>query len=153
VYGEDAIVYRSGPATYGAYPTREWAIPLSEMLGTMTQEILEQRRMTASRVSFGATVSRDAAYQWRGTVREFDEVDSPTSVSASVSLAARLVRDADDSVIWSGVAKETQSVGQTRSMEAVVEALSAAAARAITRLADEAAGDLRRLAAAGAPGR
>jgi hypothetical protein len=86
-------------------------------------------------------------------VREFDEVDEPTSVSASVAVAAQLVRIADDSVVWAGAARETQSVAESRKIESVVDALSAAASRAITRLADDAASALRRVSAAGAQDR
>jgi ABC-type uncharacterized transport system auxiliary subunit len=143
-------VYRVDPSSYGAYPSREWAIPLGEMLGAMTQEILQRRALTSGRVAFESPASKNQPYQWRGTVRQFDEVDSPSAVSASVSLAAQLVRVADDSVIWSGVVRETEPVAVSRSIQSVVAALSAASARAIVRLADGAATDLRRLAAAGA---
>jgi uncharacterized lipoprotein YmbA len=153
IYGSGALVYRVGTTSYGAYPSREWAIPLGEMLGALTQEIVQRRGLTSGRVAFDAPDSKNQPYEWRGTVREFDEVDDPTAVSASVSLAAQLVRVADDSVIWSGVVRESQAVVEARRIESVVAALSAAASRAIARLADEAATDLRRLAAAGARGR
>jgi ABC-type uncharacterized transport system auxiliary subunit len=120
------------------------------MLGALTQEIVERRGLTSGRVAFEAPASKNQPYEWRGTVREFDEVDSPSSVSASVSLAVQLVRVADDSVIWSGAARETQPVAVARSIESVVAALSEAASRAVARLADAAASDLRRIAAAGA---
>jgi uncharacterized lipoprotein YmbA len=150
IYGTGALVYRVDPSAYGAYPSREWAIPLGEMLGAMTQDILQRHALTSGRVAFDAPASKNQPYEWRGTVREFDEVDGPSAVSASVSLAAQLVRVADDSVIWSGVVKEVEPVTQARSIQSVVAALSAASARAIARLADGAANDLRRLAAAGA---
>ena len=70
--------------------------------------------------------------------------------TAAVSLTAQLVRVADDSVIWSGSARETEPVPNARSMNAVVVALSQATGRAVARLADDAAAALRRLAAAGA---
>ena len=81
-------------------------------------------------------------------MREFDEVDGPTSVSASVSLAARLIRVADDSVVWSGAAHEVELVAESRNIDAVVAALSSATTRALTRLIDDAAVALRRVAAA-----
>jgi hypothetical protein len=68
-------------------------------------------------------------------------------VSASVSLVARLVRVADDSVLWSGAAHEVEPVAQSRQIDSVVAALSIAASRAIARLVDDAASTLRRLAA------
>ena len=150
IYGSGALVYRVGTTSYGAYPSREWAIPLGEMLGALTKEIVHGRGLTSGRVAYDAPDSKNQPYEWRGTVREFDEVDGASSVAASVSLAAQLVRVADDSVIWSGAVRETQPVMEARSIDSVVAALSAAASRAIARLADEAANDLRRLAAAGA---
>ncbi len=150
IYASGALVYRVGSSAYGAYPSREWAIPLAEMLGSITEGIIRQRSLTSGRVVFDPSSVRRESYEWRATVREFDEVDAPSSVTASVGLAAQLVRVADDSVIWSGSAQEMEPIAQTRSIDAVVAGLSTAAARAIVRLADEAGSAMRRLAAAGA---
>ena len=153
IYGSGAIVYRVGSSAYGAYPSREWAIPLGQMLGAVTEEIVRRHSVTSGRVVYDPEATRREQYEWRGTVREFDEVDAPTSVAASVALGAELVRVADDSVIWSGSAREVEPVKESRSMDSVVAALSVAAARAVAKLTDEAASTLRRLAAAGAQGR
>ena len=153
IYGSDLIVYRVGDARYGAYPSREWAIPLGEMLGTLTERLVRDGHVTAGRVIYNPPATRDEEYEWRGTVHEFEEVDTPGSVSASVSLAAQLVRAADDSVLWSGTASIVEPVRESRSMDSVVAALSMAAAKAITRLADDASATLRRLAASRAPDR
>ena len=150
IYATGMLVYRVGSSAYGEYPTREWAIPLGEMLGSITESIVRQRSLTSGRVVYDPSSVRREQYEWRATVREFDEVDAPSSVTASVSLVAQLVRVADDSVVWSGAAHEMEPIAQTRSIDAVVAGLSTAAARAITRLTDEAALTMRRLAAAGA---
>ena len=150
IYGTGSLVYRVGASTYGAYPSREWAIPLGEMLGSITEGIVRQRALTSGRVVYPPSAVKREQYEWRATVREFDEVDAPSSVTTSVSLVAQLVRVADDSVIWSGAAQEMEPIAQTRSVDAVVAGLSAATARAIARLTDEAGSALRRLAAAGA---
>ena len=150
IYGSGSIVYRVGETTYGAYPSREWAIPLGEMLGSLTEDVVRRRGLTSGSVVFEPVVARRDEYEWRATVREFDEVDSPTSVSAAVTLAAQLVRSADDSVLWSGTAHATESVRESRRMASVVSALSVAAGRAITQLVDEAAAALRGVAASGA---
>lgn len=152
IYASGALVYRVGTSTYGEYPAREWAIPLGEMLASMTEGIARQRALTSGRVAFDPGTRREG-YEWRGIVREFDEVDAPTAVSASVSLSAHLVRVADDSIVWSGSARETEAIAQSRNIDAVVMGLSRAAARAIARLADDAAQAMRRLAAAGAQDR
>lgn len=148
VYGTGSLVYRSGSATYGTYPAREWAIPLGEMLAALTESVARPRAITSGRMTFDPRSTRREEYEWRGAVREFDEVDGPTTVSASVSLAAQLIRVADDSVLWSGAAHEVEPVQESRQMDSVVTALSVAASRAVARLADEAAATLRRLAAA-----
>jgi len=153
IYGSGSIVYRAGEAAYGAYPSREWAIPLGDMLGTMTEMSMRRSGFTSARATTHSGSARRDQYEWRGGVREFDEVDTPTSVSASVALSAQLVRVADDSVVWSGTARETQPVRASRSMDSVIEALSISASRAISRLTDDAASALRRLTAAGAQGR
>ena len=150
IYGSGSIVYRVGEAAYGEYPSREWAIPLGEMLGEMTENVVRARGLTSGTVTFDPTDPRRDDYEWRASVRQFDEVDAPATVSASVSLTAQLVRAADDSVIWSGSANATENVRESRRMESVVSAMSVAAARAVTQLVDEAAAALRGLAASGA---
>jgi ABC-type uncharacterized transport system auxiliary subunit len=147
IYGSGSIIYRVGTASYGAYPSREWAIPLGEML---TEDVVRRRALTSGSVVFDPTGTRGDEYEWRATVREFDEVDAPASVSASVALAAQLVRSSDDSVVWSGSAQVTEPVAQSRKMDSVIAALSVAATRAVARLAEDAAAALRGLAAAGA---
>jgi ABC-type uncharacterized transport system auxiliary subunit len=153
IYGDEALVYRVGATGYGKYPSREWAIPLADMLATRTETIVGARALTSGRVAFDRSAVRPGEYEWRGVVREFDEVDGPASVSASVSLAARLVRVADDSVVWSGAAHEEEAVAESRNIDSVVAALSVATSRALTRLVDDAAATLRRVAAARAQGR
>jgi len=150
IYGSGSIVYRVGTSSYGAYPSREWAIPLGEMLGALTEEIVRRRALTSGEVLFDPAVPRREQYEWRGAVREFDEVDAPNSVSASVSLTAQLVRVSDDSVMWSGSSRDVELVREPRKMESVVSALSIAATRAVTRLTDDAGAVLHRLAASGA---
>jgi len=150
IYGDGALVYRTGASDYGKYPTREWAIPLGEMLAASTETIAGARALTSGRIAFDRTGSRREQYEWRGTVREFDEVDGPSAVSVSVSLSARLVRVANDSVVWSGSSSEVEPVRDARRIESVVDALSAASSRALIRLVEDAASALRRVAAAGA---
>jgi hypothetical protein len=146
-------VYRVGSSAYGVYPTREWAIPLGEMLGAMTETVMEHRALTSGRALFDPALPRRQQYEWRGTVREFDEVDESVSVSVAVTVAAQLVRLADDSVVWAGAARETEAVAESRKIESVIAALSAASSRAIARLTDDASSALRRVSAAGAQDR
>ena len=147
IYGSDLIVYRVGDARYGAYPSREWAIPLGEMLGAITERITRDARLTSGRVVYNPPPGRAGDFEWRGTVREFEEVDAPGSVSASGSLAAQLVRVADDSVLWTGSSSIVEPVRESRSMDSVVAALSTATGKAVARLTEDANATLRRLAA------
>src|SRR4051812_1078341 len=114
IYGDGALGYRVGASDYGKYPSREWAIPLGEMLAARTETIAGASALTSGRIAFDRAGSRREQYEWRGTVREFDEVDAASTVSVSVSLSARLVRVADDSVVWSGSSSEIESVREAR---------------------------------------
>jgi len=153
IYGSGSVVYRVGASAYGVYPSREWAIPLGQMLGAMTESVMRRGAVTSGRVMFDPAVPRREQFEWRGTVREFDEVDEPSSVSVAVSLSAQIVRTADDSVIWAAAIRETERVAEPRKIESVIGALSSTASRAVARLRDDAASTLRRVAAAGAQDR
>src|SRR5438874_121112 len=52
LYGRPSVVYRLNDTEYGAYASREWAIPLSTMLGLLTQDVLGVRALTRGRVMF-----------------------------------------------------------------------------------------------------
>jgi hypothetical protein len=119
----------------------------------MTETVMEHRALTSGRALFDPALPRRQQYEWRGTVREFDEVDESVSVSVAVTVAAQLVRLADDSVVWAGAARETEAVVESRKIESVIAALSAASSRAIARLTDDASSALRRVSAAGAQDR
>jgi uncharacterized lipoprotein YmbA len=153
IYGSGSLVYRVGASAYATYPSREWAIPLGEMIAKLTETVARPRALTSGRIAFDPPSTRREQYEWRGTVNEFDEVDGVSSVSASVGLSAQLVRVVDDSVVWSGTAREVEPVRESQNIDSVVASLSIAATRAVTRLADDAASALRRLAASGAPDR
>jgi hypothetical protein len=69
-----------------------------------------------------------------------------------VALEARLIRSADNVVVWAGEARFEQRVVDSKSMSAVVEALSEVAARAVAQLALDARHALTRVVGAGTPG-
>jgi uncharacterized lipoprotein YmbA len=138
VYGDPQIVYREGETRYGTYPNREWALPLGTMLAGLTMETLRTQPGLAGRVQDGEPSGARRGLRWRGTVREFDEVDRAGLVFAAVRLDARLVRAADDFVLWSGTARAEGQVAESKNMTAVVDSLSSLAATAISRLARDA---------------
>jgi uncharacterized lipoprotein YmbA len=149
VYAGPAIVYRVGDTQYGTYPGREWAVPLGTMLAALTAESLRQGAPAGGahvRDADRAGVGRGLV--WRGTVREFEEVDrgrgrGDAQVSAAVRLDAQLVRASDDSVVWRGEAQAQRTVVPAESMTAVVDSLAAAAGEAVAALVRDAAPAMR----------
>lgn len=137
LYADAAIAYRVGETQYGTYPSREWAIPLGVMLGLATQRALELRPITAGPALFDPPNQRLSRYLWRGTIREFEEVDRESEVWASVALDVQLVRAADDSVLWSGSIRREARVPEG-TMPAIVRTLSALANQGIVDLAEQA---------------
>jgi len=148
VYGDPNIVYRIGEAQYAAYPYREWAIPLSEMLAARTAETLRATPLAAGAVVADAGGERPTqGYVWRGVVREFEEVNRGREAFAAVHLEGTLTRAVDDSVLWRGSSRLERPVAE-RTMTAVVAALSALADSAVAELARGAGEAVRARAAA-----
>ena len=143
VYAGRNIVYRVDDHEYGTYPHREWAIPLADMLGMLTQERLARQPLTAGPALFDPSVARSIEYVWRGTVREFEEADRGRDVFAAVALDVQLVRTSDNSILWSGTQRLERQVQDSRSMEAIVATLSALATEAVDALIRQASGTLR----------
>lgn len=145
IYGDENIVYRVGATDYGAYPNREWALPLSEMLGMMAERVLRQESLGSDAV-FEPRGREQFAYEWRGAVRQFEEVDENRSIRVAVSLEARLLRSGNDSLLWRGERRVEEEVSD-HSMGGIVEAMSRAAHRALTELAQDAKTAVGRVAA------
>jgi len=137
IYGDGNIVYRVGDSEMGAYPNREWAVPLSTMLGMFTEDIFRARPLTRDPAVFDPPSPHAYGYVWRALVRELEEVDRGQHVYAVVRLDARIVRAKDDSVLWSGSARLERPVPQG-TMPAIVDALSQLASDAILQLQDSA---------------
>ena len=153
IYAETGIAYRVGESEYGTYPSREWAIPLSQMLGVLTEGVLRRAPLTTAPALFDPPSLRSQTYVWRGTVREFEEVDRGKAVSAVVRIDAALVRTADDSVVWTGSARREAPV-PAPTMDSVVRTLSSLATDAVASLVADADVALRRSpSAASARGR
>lgn len=136
IYADPQIVYRVGETTYGAYPNREWALPLSTMLADATVALLRNSPGGPARVA-DEEVTGAPELVWRGAVREFEEVDRGDRVFAAVHLEGAVVRAADDSLLWQGSARVERPVPQP-TMPAVVDALSELTTAAIGRLVTQA---------------
>ena len=141
LYGERGLVFRIGSASYGAYPSREWAVPLSEMLGSLTESVLERSPISTEQAVYDPPSRRSHTYIWRATVREFEEVNIGSAVSVAVRLDVKLVRSADDSLVWSGSGRAERPVSQP-TMDNIVGALSDSAIEVIARLSREAIQEL-----------
>lgn len=150
VYGDPNIPYRVSETGYGVYPSREWAMPVSVMLGQLTERVFRARPLSASEAVYSPPSYRTYPYVWRASVRELDEIDRDSSVYAGVTIAARLVRTADDSVVWTGTARREAPV-TTPTMDRIVATLSDLAAATIAQLGDDARAALTHQPGAPAP--
>jgi ABC-type uncharacterized transport system auxiliary subunit len=138
VYEGDNLLWRQGDLEYGFYPNKQWALPLGEMLGRLTESTLRDAPLTSGLVAYDPqTPRRQLAYRWRGTVREFEEVIRERQVYAAVTLDAQLLRASDDSVIWTGSKRLERPVPRA-STHAIVRALSELAAESVRDLAADA---------------
>lgn len=151
IYAEPSIAYRVGDAEYGTYPSREWALPLSQMLGLLTEEVVRRHPLTSDPAIYSPPSLRSQTYLWRGRVRRFEEVDRGKVVSAAVSVDAAILRTSDDSVLWSGSARRERVVAGS-TMADVVRTLSALATEAVEELVADAARSVQRRSAATAGG-
>jgi len=143
IYDDPGIVFRINDVQLRAYPSKEWAIPLRDMLGEATETMLRRSALTAEPAVFDPRSQRSQTYVWRGTVREFEEVDQGNRVLVAVNLEAQIVVAANDSVVWSGSHRVEQAVADpTTSMQRVVEGLSAATADVLSTLIQRARAEL-----------
>lgn len=137
LYSDGNIVFRTGDSEYGLYPSREWGIPLGEMLGLMAENALQRRPLTIGVAVFSPPAGNDLDYVWRGMVREFEEVNRGREVFAAVRLDAQLVRVRDGAIIWRGSSRLERPVPEP-TMHAIVATLSALAVQATETLIEEA---------------
>lgn len=147
LYGEDNIIFRIGDLEYGQYPSRLWALPLGEMLGLIAEASLSRRPITAGQVLYSPRDRDRFEYRWQATVREFEEVNRGDSVFAAVRFDLRLLRTADDSLLWTGSARRERYVARA-TMNAIVGELSRLADEVVAELADAIRGEFRRRASA-----
>ncbi len=134
VYSDPGIVYRLGDSQYGAYPNREWAVPLGEQLGALTERVLTRIPISSEPAVFDPPSRRAQTYIWRGTVRELEEVNRGTEVRAAVRIDVRIVRSLDDSIMWSGSGR-AEVPASAADMPGIVRTLSVLADSVIAEIA------------------
>ena len=149
LYGERGIVYRVGESGYATYLSREWAIPLGEMLGRRTAELMKEKPVMRGGALFDPPTRRSFTHLWRGTVREFEEVNRGNDVFVTVNLEASLIRVDDDSIVWSGAARVERPVPDG-TIEGIVAGLSAATDEVVFALFDSARVSIRQKTTNGA---
>lgn len=137
IYGGQSVVFRIEDTEYGTYPSREWSIPLGEMLGMIAESVLQREPVVSGEVLFDPPSRRGHTYIFRGTVREFEEVNRSRQVFVAVRLEAQLLRASDDSVLWAGQLGSERPVPEA-TMPAIVTALSSLADEVLTALVAEA---------------
>ena len=143
IYDDRGIVFRLDDFQLDSYQRREWAIPLREMLGTITAEALRAKPLTAEPATFDLRSPRSNGYRWRGTVREFEEVNRGNQVLAAVHLEVELIRASNDSVVWRGSERIERAVPEpTKSMKRIVESLSSITGEVLATLIERARAEL-----------
>lgn len=150
LYGQRGIVYRVGESGYATYPSREWAIPLGEMIGRRTADLLNEKPLVRGGALFDPPTRRAFTHLWRGTVREFEEIDRGNDVFVAVNLEASLIRVDDDSILWSGGARVERAVPDG-TMEGIIAGLSAATDEVVFALLDSVKVSIRQNSANGKP--
>ena len=141
IYGGAGIVFRRGDIEYGYYPNREWAVPLGEQLGVVTERVLTRAPLSRDRAVYDPPSRRAQTYIWRGTIREFEEVNRGNQVLAAVRIDVRIVRSVDDSIVWSGSGR-AEGPASSNNMAGIVRTLSALADSVVGDLATRARRDL-----------
>lgn len=148
LYGQRGIVYRVGEAGYATYSSREWAMPLGEMLGRRTADVMQAKPLVRGDALFDPRTRRSFMYMWRGTVREFEEIDRGNDVFVAVNLEASLIRIENDSIVWSGGARVERRVPDG-TMEGIIAGLSGATDEVLFALLDSARVSIRQKSANG----
>ena len=137
LYGDGNIVFRTNEHEYAVYPSREWGIPLGEMLGLIAQSALERAPLTSESAIYDPPPTHDLPYLWRGVVREFEEINRGKEVFVGVRLDAQLIRRTDHVLLWRGSQRIERPVPKP-TMAAIVAELSALATEATDALVAEA---------------
>ena len=121
---------------------------LGEMLGRRTADLVQERPLLRGGALFDPPTRRTFTHMWRGTVREFEEIDRGNDVFIAVNLEASLVRVEDDSILWSGAARVERAIPEG-TMEGIVAGLSAATDEVVFALLDSAKVSIRQKSANG----
>jgi len=137
---QDRIVYFTSNNELNYYQYHRWAEPPVFLVQSALIRHLQGAGLFDNVVPYRAQKGLD--YVLRGRLLAMEEVDGPGGVTARFGLEIELVRQKDNQVVWTGRAGREKSVA-SKSVDAVVEAMGAAANESL----DELAGSLRAAAA------
>jgi len=118
---QDRIVYFTDRHGLNFYHYHRWAEPPAFMVQSALIRRLQGAGLFANVVAYRAQKGLD--YMLRGRLLALEEVDAGTEVSARFGLELELVRQEDAQMVWNG-SHNCQRAVATKSVEAVVEALS-----------------------------
>lgn len=128
---QDRLVYFTGENEMNYYQYHRWAEPPPFMVQSLLIEELRAAGLFDNVVPYRAQKGLD--YVLRGRLLAMEEVDTPGEVSARFGLELELVRQEDARVVWSGH-DSCQRPVPTRTVDAVVEALSGCAGETLSEL-------------------
>lgn len=135
VYREDRLVYRQGAGELDTYHSQRWAEPPTEILEHLVlQALRDSGRFRSVAVQRG---NARGDYVLRGRLENFEEVVAANNLGR-IRLEVELDDTKNAAVLWSHSFSEEEPI-QGKSMEAVVDALQRAAARAVTALSSSVA--------------
>jgi len=144
---QDRIVYFTQQHGLNYYHYHRWAEPPAFMVQSALIRRIQAAGLFGDVVPYRAQKGLD--YVLRGRLLALEEVDSGTEVSARFGLQLELVRQEDAQVVWSNGHHCERPVG-TKSVDAVVDALSGCVDEGLTQLTRSLGATLSELARAAA---
>lgn len=117
---DQPIVYRSGRNEIGAYEYHQWAEPPAQMVKSLLIRRLRASGRYQSVAQLGS--SAEGNFLLRGTLYDFEEVDSGGAITALVSMQFELIDRKTHKTVWTHYYSRTEPV-QGKEISDVVSAL------------------------------
>lgn len=117
---DQPIVYRSGRNEIGGYEYHLWAEPPAQMIRTVLIRRLRASGRFQSVGQLGGSMQGD--FVLRGHLYDFEEVDSPSAITAKVTMEFELIDRSTHRSVWNNFYSNTEPV-QGKEIRDVVAAL------------------------------
>jgi uncharacterized lipoprotein YmbA len=134
------IVYRQAPETIGFYDLHRWATDPSTTVTAAMIDALRSSRLFSIVAPYDGRDQQE--YVVNGRLQRLDEVDYDGGVQVEARIQAELVNQRTGQTLWTGDVTETSEV-DTRTVAAVVAAMSNCVSTGIDRLVADMATHLR----------